>query len=87
MLSEKVKLAYLQDMDNYELARPHDCLVEVFNNGPYTDEQIKKLLWIIPDNIFALGMQWSFSDTVVGDDIYTYILDNEDKVIKELEIV
>jgi hypothetical protein len=85
MINEKVRLAFMETMDESDFYRPHDCLAEAFA-GPFTDEQIRKLLLMIPDHTFGKGIQWTFGDTEVGDDIYTFILLNNERIKTELKI-
>ncbi len=39
---------------------------------------------LLPSNIFYKGAQWGFSDSVVRDDIYSYVEANRDSLKKLL---
>jgi hypothetical protein len=71
--------------ESTDFNRVHDVLVlwEIFHKDKgFSDNQIKELIKILPDDILYDWVKWGFSDTVVGDKVYTFILDNKEKVLE-----
>lgn len=86
---DAVREAYWQASNEDDFDRLHDALVSTVMqdsaNEP-TTEQIKALFMMLPAQIIGLGISWGFSDTEVGDDIYTFIEENRESVIERLGI-
>jgi hypothetical protein len=60
-----------------------DTIFAELDEGP-TDEQVKALFMILPKHIIGEGISWGFNDTVVGDNTYEFVQDNEEEVRKAL---
>ncbi|AYG48347.1 hypothetical protein DV532_29320 (plasmid) [Pseudomonas sp. Leaf58] len=58
-----------------------DALSEVLGQGDVSSEQIKAVILILPDKIFAQAMTWGFCDTEVRDQVHEFIAANQEQVI------
>lgn len=50
-----------------------------------TQEQIRVIFNMLPQEIFGLGVQWGFRDTEVGESIHEYIEENIESILKNIE--
>lgn len=49
-----------------------------------TIAQQKALFMMVPNQIFGLGLQYGFDDSVVRDDLYVYVQEHADKIKQAL---
>ncbi|MDI2113880.1 hypothetical protein [Commensalibacter nepenthis] len=59
--------------------------MEIFNIDP-SDEMIKSLFMLLPDEIIGMGICNGFDDTMIGDEIYTFIEENKTDIQVKLNI-
>lgn len=69
----------------------HDPLSESFETFHALSEEeqtaiYKKLLLIIPDDLFGLGYSWGSSDTEFRDGMYKFIMDNKQEIGQYLDL-
>ena len=83
-LLNRLKTVYWDSLDNksYELSRIHDCTIDIFMLDGLSDEQLKSIFFLLPREIFGNAIQWGFSDTVVGDNIYEWLSKNKQDILK-----
>ena len=60
------------NMDEDDLNSFHDVILEATDKS-LTKEQLKQILLSLPKDIILSAMEWRISDTVVRDDIYTFV--------------
>ncbi|MDT8924761.1 hypothetical protein RBE51_18365 [Pseudomonas taiwanensis] len=61
-----------------------DAMSEVLGQDDVSSEQIKAVIMILPEKIFALAMVWGFSDTEVRDQVREFITVNQGQVISAI---
>ena len=57
----------------------NDCYVEVLGKKP-SNEQVNVIYNLLPQYIKDDANKWGWSDTVVGDNVCIWIIDNLDKI-------
>lgn len=66
--------------DHHDLECLHDALVcSALSNEP-TNEMVKALFMMLPDDIMGSAISWGFSDTEVRERVYAFIKDNSTEV-------
>lgn len=80
------KLTYWEHstFDKFEFSNFHDCLTSYLDIDEPTDEQIKTLYLMIPDDMFGLGISWGFGDSVLRDNLSKYVQDNIELIKQKL---
>ncbi len=78
--------AYWENSDKSEFNKIHDAVIDILDID-INEKQIKKILESLPSHIITSGMYWGFRDTVIGDEIYSYIEENTDLIVKAIESV
>ena len=53
----------------------HDAVYEA-TDVSFSKEELKDLFYELPMNISNIALEWGLSDTVFGDEVYTYIKEN-----------
>lgn len=75
--------------------RMHDAVIEVFDEDDVhqkvcekleKDEYLRAILNILPIHILGIGISWSMSDTVFGDEVYTFAEENKQEILKALDL-
>lgn len=59
----------------------HDAVVDVLDVS-ITKEQAKEIFQMLPSHIQGTAISWGMSDTVFGDEVYSYVEENPDKFSK-----
>jgi len=90
--SRKQMIAIFKENDSFDSL--HDVIVNVnafnsFSDLPEDQQEVvyAKLLMVLPDNIMGDIYSWGLSDTVVRDNIYEFIEDNQEELSTLLDIV
>jgi len=66
----------------------HDCIIENFikdfesGKKKITEDVIKSLFYMLPQDIFGDAVKWGIDDTEVRDNIYIFIQENKEEVEK-----
>ena len=82
-LINKLKDVYWEENGDEDLDVIWNSMQE-YKNLEITEEETKQIFYMLPQNIFGLGIQWGFSDTEVRDQIYVFIEENMENVMKEI---
>lgn len=70
--------------DHHDQACLHDAIVcSDLSNEP-TNEMVKALFMMLPDDIIRSAISWGFSDTEVRERVYAFINENSTKVRSSL---
>lgn len=69
------------DADSNEFSSMHDACTQ-FLGRELSHDQLKRVFDYLPGEIIGSGIKWGFDDTVVRDNIYEYIRDNAEAIIK-----
>lgn len=70
--------------DHHDLACLHDALVcSALSNEP-TNEMVKALFMMLPNDIIGSAISWGFSDTEVRERVYAFINDTSTEVRSSL---
>ncbi|MDY7540729.1 hypothetical protein QN372_18185 [Undibacterium sp. RTI2.1] len=64
------------DPESGEFDSLHDVLNHICDRVP-TDEQVRRLFNMLPSKVVGDGIKWGFTDTVVGDSIHEFVLENK----------
>lgn len=75
-----IKKAILETGEAPDFARVHDCIVDVLKVKP-DDEQVKKIIRLLPATIIGEAIKWGFRDTVVGDSVFEWLKDNKETAL------
>lgn len=72
------------DQRNNEFSAIYDGLVGFCNIDSPTISQQKLVFDMLPGSIIGAGVHWGFDDSVVRDDIYSFVETNADKISVEI---
>lgn len=67
--------AYWAHSDRYEFHNLSDSCQEFLALDP-TEDQLKTLFMLLPEDIVGSGLNHGFTDSVVRDDVYEFIRDH-----------
>ena len=70
------KITVEREFDRNDWAGFHDAVLDATDKSPNQQELIK--IWKkLPIDIKLTAMEWGMGDTVFGDQVYTWIIENE----------
>lgn len=78
-----VRDAYWSGSSLSEFDRLHDAIVSLLEISP-TQAQIQTIFNLLPGTVIGMAVQWGMSDTVVGDECYNFIENNDALIRHEL---
>ncbi len=57
-----------------DIAHVHDTVFDATSED-LSDEEVRALVRLLPSSIIIVAEEWTYADTVVGDDIYRFVQD------------
>lgn len=92
---QAIKDACWNNRSSNDFDRMHDAVIDVFDEEPVyekvcekleKDECLRAILNILPIHILSIGIRWGMSDTVFGDEVYTFAEENKQEILKALDL-
>lgn len=92
---QAIKEACWNNRGPNDFYRMHDAVIDVFDEEDLhqkvcekleKDEYLRAILNILPIHILGIGISWGMSDTVFGDEIYTFAEENKQEILKALDL-
>lgn len=85
-MNTALKMSYLENISELELESElsviYDSLHERNLGNLASTEILKKIFMLLPHSTFCDGLKWGFTDSVVRDDIYEFIMNMDISVLE-----
>jgi hypothetical protein len=83
---EKVRLAYWSEANTDDSAwTAMDGLLWECGIEKPTPQQLKAVFMMLDEREFCAGLEWGFHDTVVRDNLYSWLRDEKDKILEAVK--
>lgn len=85
-MNTAIKMSYLENIADLELESELSVIYDSLHERNLGDlasmEILKKIFMLLPHSTFCDGLKWGFTDTVVRDDIYEFIMNMDLSVLE-----
>lgn len=85
-MNTALKMSYLENIADLELESELSVIYDSLHERNLGDlasmEILKKIFMLLPHSTFCDGLKWGFTDTVVRDDIYEFIMNMDLSVLE-----